>query len=314
MRSGRRRRSAPPTQSTSFVDDGIRVLMGGRFRAELRGALLLRRIPFGAVRAEDAEEIRADAAARFIEGAASRAGGISPRDEVQRVIGVAVYHRFCRDVRRRRSRTSLPGSEEPVVLPPTLPDVVPAPTVPSPERASRRRLGSLAIRGAVVDRARDVVGRLLGEVSSALLERRAGESPTGGDRTALRARTRATGVIRWLREFEGDRRGGGLARDLVRCGEADRMARPGCLVVALRDSARWRAGSPRSLACLAHAAITALEPGGPPEATSVIAATPRQPPSESAAVASISTSAPSSRRSATSRRAIAGKTRPMTSR
>src|SRR5262245_57591729 len=150
--------------SARLLREGLRMLLGPDFRTELRGALSLRRVPARAVAADDVEEIRSESCSRYLDRAFLARDSLDTAPLVRRAISLAVYHRFCREVRRRRSARRFerlpeesPGTEIEIdgdgrEVPPLRP-------------GSRRRLGRLPLRGPIVGRARESIALFLGRAT-----------------------------------------------------------------------------------------------------------------------------------------------------
>ena len=241
-------------------------VLGAEFRSELRGALYLRRIPESAVRADDAEEMRADTLLRFLESDPADAETQHPRDRLRRAVSLAVYHHYCRDARRRRAlrggvlevrETDWP-LDDPAAADPPEADSTADPNNPprppeDPSAGARRRLAGWPLRGAIVASGRAAVRRLLASLSERQMWGRGGRA---SDARELARASQIAGVVRWIREFEGDRSGGGVAGCLAERSRASSLSEPDHLLRAIRESTRWNGAQPKDLARLAHAAVT----------------------------------------------------------
>ncbi|HKE00092.1 MAG TPA: hypothetical protein VKE69_03720 [Planctomycetota bacterium] len=229
-------------------DPGESLLLGSAFRAELRSALYLRRVSGRPLAADDVEDLRADAFARYAERAAEVCDALDSQALARRVISLAVYHRFCRDGRRARTAGTamlrLVDAEAPSRGEPD------DPARPAPAYVARKRLRALAIPDPLLGRARGAVGAVLASIADGALRGRGG-SRRAGKPVSVGGRI-LRGSMRWIREFEGDPRLAALARELVR----DRDGAASELLATLRRAAEWRSSRLSAVAQLAGAAVS----------------------------------------------------------
>jgi len=231
---------------------GERLLLGARFRVELRGALCLRRLGDVAMRVDEVEELRAEAVARYLESRRRARCAGSPLAAARRAISLAVYHRCCRDWRRHRAGRVVPMGPWSAWL--RVPE-----SAGGGERSEPAAVDGLVEcdRPAVAPE-RHGVGRVFVGLADGVLAGRGGCGRAKESR-GLAKPPDAEG--RWLRACDGDASSASAAVDLVASMAVDRTTPPREVVSALHDAARWPLGTTTALARLARATIT--EPAAP---------------------------------------------------
>jgi hypothetical protein len=222
------------------TDEGLRLLLGPLFRSELRGALYLRRLRELPLAEDDIEELRADAFVRYLDRYSRTADALDAAALARRVISLTVYHRFSREIRRRRAYGAAGEKRETEVA---MDELAHEDEGDWPE--SRRRTPAA---GDVVRRARNALASLFGRLAEDRLSGRGG----CGDAAPIPAQ----GAARWLCKYEGEPSLAALAHALARA-PVDRIAvLPREIVMALRQAAQWRTSRPPAVAQLAGAAIS----------------------------------------------------------